>query len=157
MARLARWQLGMLHSVPQSLGIQDEHRRLLQRNLAGCESAADMDYAGFVACMAFYEDAHGWVDGQNGPGCWGRQIKQTARRGGTGPLRGKAIKLACLIGWTDTGEPDGRPDYKRLDGMVARQSHGKRTRLLDATREDLMEIVEALKDMARREGVELDS
>jgi hypothetical protein len=54
---LSRKQKMLLHTVPASLGLNDEQRRMIHRNVGGFESAADkrITREGFIAVMAFYE------------------------------------------------------------------------------------------------------
>ncbi|HUX03060.1 MAG TPA: phage protein GemA/Gp16 family protein [Phycisphaerae bacterium] len=143
---LQRWQLGLLHSVPTSLDVDEDTRRLVQRNIGGAWSAAEMTLAGFIRVMAFWED-RGWLDPRNGPGYWAAQ----ARSSHLAALRGKAVKMADVIGWTRPDRPVGRDvDFRRLDAFVAHQFKGAVEHLRDCNRHQLMELIEALKAMSAR-------
>lgn len=136
---LNKFNLMLLHTVPKGLGISDEHRRLIQLNHGGVESAAKMNYAGFVRCMAFYE-SQGYEDRGRGRGYWRKLAGDAAA-----PLRAKAIKLADIAGWLGL---DGRVDFVRLNGFVAKQTKGRptpRARLFDCDAADLDAVIEGLK------------
>jgi len=152
MARLSNWQLGMLHSVPASLGIKEDNRRLIQLNVGGADSGALMGPGGFVAVMAFYE-THGWIDPRHGAGHWGR-LNDRANALGPAVLarRRKVYKLGYLLGWTVAGEPR-LLDMTRLDGMAERVTQGRRRRMNDCDAADLGGLIEALKAMTEREEV----
>lgn len=139
---LKRWQKGLLHIAPDSLGVDDDERKLVQRNLGNAWSAADMDLAGFVRVMAFWEQ-RGWIDGRNGEGHWQRELDSLDVK----PMRGKAVKLADVLGWT---LPDGKVDFVRLDGFVARVTNHRRRHLRECDPKDLWQLIEALKAMIER-------
>ena len=143
MATLKRWQLGMLHSVPASLGIDEGQRRMIQRDLGGAESGRNMTPEGFAAVMAFYE-ARGWADTKNGPGFW----RRAAEHSDTYRLRCKAIKLADELGWTGRY---GKVDFERINGFAERMVKRPLVRLIDCSRDELNKIIEALKDMVDRQ------
>ena len=146
--RLARWQIGMLHAVPARMGIDEADRRNIQRNVGGADSAAIMGPGGFAAVMAFYESM-GWQDPSRRPRFWADAAGDDA-----GPLRGKAIRLAAIAGWTDLDAPDaGRVDFSRLDAFCIRQTAGARERLADCDRAELYTVIEGLKEICRRQPV----
>jgi hypothetical protein len=150
---LTNAQKGLLHSVPQSLGVDDEQRKLVQVNIGGAWSAVDMTYAGFVRVMAFWEQ-HGWTDGRNGRGYWAAQEKGV----GLDALRGKCWRLAALAGWTVPGRPEGRNlDYGRLDRFVASQfAHTSRAdTIMACLRGELLQLIEALKSIAVQAGADV--
>ncbi|MFA5123596.1 hypothetical protein [Zavarzinia sp.] len=150
---LTRWQLGLLHSAPASLGVLEDERKLVQANLGGAWSAKDMDYAGLCRVMAFWE-SKGYVDPANGPGWWAAQEDGSR----TVALRGKVLKLAALAGWIVQGRPEGRNvDFARIDAFCAAQFAGRSgcSRLKDAGPGDLLELVEAFKEIAKRAGAKV--
>jgi hypothetical protein len=153
---LLNWHKAMLHSVPASLGVDDAQRRLIQKNLGGEWSAADMDYAGFCRVMAHYETC-GFVDERKGRGWWTAQSQGDRREA----LRGKVYKLAALAGWIVPGRPPGRDvDFGRIDAFIAAHFAGRDERpsprdgrcLRDLAPDQIMEIIEALKSIAVQAG-----
>lgn len=155
---LQRWQLGLLHSIPKQLGIDDDYRRLILRNMASPPTVRRMDQAGewsskylsqedFARIMAYYESC-GWVDPQHGRGHW-QKISATED---TYRKRCKAIKQADVLGWTQS---NGRVDFARLDAFVERMTKGRCKRLANCTESELFVIIEALKKMIeRKDGAE---
>ncbi len=141
---LARWQIGLLHTAPASLGVDEAARKLVQLNVGGSESAATMSAHGFALVMAWWE-SRGWIDRRNGRGFWARAAGDIAR-----PMRAKAIKLADVLGWTDA---TGRVDFARLDGLAEHVTGGRRARLIDCDRDDAYRVVECLKAMIGRDPV----
>jgi hypothetical protein len=156
---LKRWQLGLLHSVPKQLGIEEDHRRLILRNLASPEAVDAMNAAGkfwsskflteqdFIRIMAYYERC-GWTDPRNGPDYWQAQAK-----GADGyAMRCKTIKMADVLGWTHADGPQaGKVDFGRLNAFVVRMTQGRCNALAQCDSQDLFVIIEALKKMAERE------
>ena len=140
---LKHWQLGLLHTAPAALGIDERERKLIQRNLAGAWSAKDMDVAGFARVMAFYE-RHGWRDARWSATFW----RGLAERSDLLGLEGKVLKLASVLGWT---RPDGKVDRPRLDGFVGRTTGGRKASLNKCDRGELNALIEALKGMVRGE------
>jgi len=140
MSRLARHQIGLLHSAPASLGIAEADRRTLQRTLGGAESAAEMDLAGCARCLAFYERA-GWREPRRAGNHWRRM----AERAELLPRENKAMKLASVLDWN---APDGRLDFLRVGGFVRRMT-GKAS-LRDCSASELDVVIEALKAMLAR-------
>jgi len=139
---LKAWQTGLLHAAPAALGVDDRQRRLVQRNVGGAWSAADMDFPAFVAVMAFWERC-GWRDRRREARFW----RRLAARGDLLGLESKALKLASLAGWT---RDDGHVDFRRLDGFVQRQTDGRRRSLRQCDREDLYQVIEGLKALGGR-------
>ena len=143
MANLKQWQLGLLHTVPAALGIPEDCRQMIQRNLTGHWSAAEMDFADLAIVLGHYEQRYGWVDRRHGRGFW----SGLAARAELLPLEGKVMKLAEVLGWTDEL---GKVDFARLGGFVRRMTGGRCRGLRDCEREDLMVLVEALKVLGER-------
>lgn len=150
---LQHWQLGLLHTVPKALGIDDDHRRLILRNMASPPTIRRMDQTGewsskylsqqdFAQVMAFYESC-GWVDERHGRNHW----TQIAAQADTYRQRCKVIKQADVLGWT---LPNNRVDFTRIDAFVQRMTKGRCRHLAHCDSRELFVIIEALKKMIGR-------
>ncbi len=82
--KLTNKQKAMLHMIPNTLGIDDAQRRIIQRNVGGFHSAKDTTatHEGFAAVMAYYEQqANGKLDGYTA-GYWQAQHEKNENAGG---------------------------------------------------------------------------
>jgi len=139
---LTRGQKTLLHVAPAALGVDEPTRKLVQRSLGGMESAADMEYRGYLKVMAHWEAA-GWRH----PRLPRDHFRRMAASDPRYRLRGKAMGLAKKLGWTNDR---GLCDKQRLDAFVLRQTGGRIARLQACETEDLIKVVEGLKAMLDR-------
>ncbi len=139
---LTRGQKALLHMAPATLGVDEATRKLVQRNLGGNESAAEMSYRGYLAVMAHWEDA-GWRHQT----LHRDHFRRMAMDNPVYRMRGKAKNLAKQIGWTDDR---GLCDTDHLDAFVLRQTGGRIGRLRACDADDLNKVIEGLKVMAQR-------
>ena len=138
---LSRKQKMLLHTVPASLRLDDEQRRLIQRNIGGFESAADprATREGFIAVMAFYEGKLGGQAGGFTPGYW---AGENARANPTSALAHRLVSEAARFGWT----------IEQLDTFIAgpHMSSGACDDAAHAPAYWLRRCLEAVKAMATR-------
>lgn len=102
---LTNKQKKLLHMIPARMGIDNEQRRTIQRNVGGFESAADKaaTHEGFVSVMAFYESRNGGRLSGYTEGFWTSANERNAGGGGAlSRLRWTIRNLAQKMGWTDT-------------------------------------------------------
>ncbi len=69
---LTNGQKRALHVAARQAGIDEQQRRIIQRNIGGFHSAADKTASrqGFIACMGFYERRCGGALEGNTAGYW---------------------------------------------------------------------------------------
>jgi len=123
--RLTAKQKALLHWVPARLGMRDDARRLVQRNVGGFHSSADaVSREGFIAVMAFYEDR---FDGRQVPGFTaGYWRAQSDEANPTDAQVHRARLIARRMGWSDAdldrwacGPRMAGGQYERIEEMPA--------------------------------------
>jgi len=143
---LSNKQKMLLHVAAAQAGVNEDERRLIQRNVGGFHSAADTTTTreGFIAVMAFYEArAGGALDGFTA-GYWRQADAEASPADAT---RYHLRRIAEEIDW-----PAGL-----LDRFIAgpHMSNGACTGIDDAPEYWLLRAIEALKVIkarARRGG-----
>lgn len=102
---LTNKQKMLLHIVPTHLGVDDDQRRTIQRNIGGFESAADKSasHEGFVAVMAFYEDRGGGCLAGYTDGFWTQANEKNVNSGGGNDdrLRWLIRQQAASMSWEE--------------------------------------------------------
>jgi len=138
-----------LHAVARRLGIDDEQRHLIQRNIGGFHSAADRtaSHDGFAAVMAFYEDRAGGCLHGNTAGYWAAAHARNEARDGDGSpdrLTWRIRRTAEQLGWTELD----------VEAFLASEhcSSGRFVRLADANAYWLRRCLDGLQAIARRRG-----
>jgi len=141
--KLSPKQIRSLHWAARQAGYKsDAMRHSIQLNIGGTYSAADRTWTrqGFIAVMAFYEDA---CEGQlinSDPGYWRAESDKASP---TDTLLYKVSQLRERLGWT----------AQRLDTFVASNhlTSGRYARVADAPAYWLRRLIEALKAILSRE------
>ena len=96
---LTNGQKKALHIAAHNLGLTEEERRLIQRNIGGFFSAADETASreGFIAVMAFYEARNGGLLAGNTKGYWKAEQDKACP---ADRLRYRVEREAATMGWT---------------------------------------------------------
>jgi hypothetical protein len=149
---LSKKQKMILHVTAAGLGISEEERRVIQRNIGGFYSSADRTATseGFAAVMAFYEDrSGGQLDGCS-PGYWKRAAAANAAKSG-GPSGSGSSRLVYAVraqakrmGWTEAD----------VENFLAspHMTNGRYLRLEDTPAYWLSRLLNGMRAIAAREG-----
>ena len=146
---LTNKQKMLLHRVASQLGIDDEQRRIIQRNVGGFHSAADKtaSHEGFAAVMAFYEDRAGGTLPGYTPAFWKAAHERNKARDGvsTDRLIWQIRRVAKTLGWP----------ANRIDTFLhgPHMSSGAANNLETANAYWLHRLLDAMKTMAARRAL----
>lgn len=151
-SRLERKELALLHIWPKDLGLDEQVREDIQRQVTGRESCRDMRYADFLALKQHYRLLGAKTDGGRAPGAskslralygdierrgevLGKatvpQIKKIVRMlelpvGGEEEFLNRALK--AYVGVINWRWLDTRRAHDMIEALKDRQARGKRRR-----------------------------
>jgi len=139
---LTNGQKRALHAAARMAGVSEADRRLIQRNIGGFHSAADLTATryGFICVMAHYEEMCAGRLGHNTLGYWAGEARRAEPEDA---LRYAIRREAERLGWRD----------EQVDRFLASEhmSSGQYRRVRDAPSYWLHRLLSALKAMLARE------
>lgn len=139
---LTNGQKRAVHAAARQAGVNDDQRRVIQRNVGGFHSAADLTATryGYVQVMAVLEEFAGGTLRGNTPGYW---LAEARAAQPDDALRFAIRRQQRLLGWSD----------EQLDAFVAsdHMSSGACASVGAAGRYWLHRLLDALKAMRSRQ------